>query len=114
MGVSYFLAFFLVINMVRWVGAAASTVVSVLSIMAPILLGTVIWNEAPNMQQWIGIVLALAALLMIGGHRAAPAADHRPWLTRWILLGFFVLAGVNRVMQDAFRHLCEGDQRPSS
>ena len=111
MGLSYFTAFFLVINMVRWVGAAASTVVSVLSIVAPILLAAWLWSETPNAQQWVGIVLALAALMMIGGHQP-PKNEQRPWFTGWVLLAFFFLAGANRVTQDTFRRFCDGEQRP--
>lgn len=67
MGISYFVAYFFVIYAIRHVGASSTTVVSVLSMIVPIGAGIFIWHEEPNTFQYIGIVLALVALTLIGG-----------------------------------------------
>ena len=148
MGACYFIAYFFVIHAIRWIGAAASTVISVLSIVVPITCGIYIWNEQPNEQQYAGVLAALVALVLIGGRRRKPASaidqtdrpanrslqsnqqrqlheeDARapasgvqnvraaPWFTPLILLSFFLLAGTNRLTQEAFRHTAPAEQRP--
>ncbi len=47
MGVVYFIAFFFAIYAIKSVGASSATVVSVLSILLPIAVAAVIWNEHP-------------------------------------------------------------------
>ena len=60
MGFCYFVAFFLVIVSIRWVGVSTSTVISMLSILLPIACGILIWSERPNTYQNVGIVLAIS------------------------------------------------------
>ena len=142
MGACYFTAFFFFIRAIRWVGAAASTAVSVLSIIVPIAFGIFIWGEKPNGQQFLGIIAALIALALIGGRskrtsskstsnidetaatdreeEQVPIASSestgsvpgRAWVTPFVLIGFFVLAGSNRLAQEAFKHTSPQDQRP--
>ena len=113
MGACYFVAFFFVIHAVKWVGAASSTVIGVLSILFPITCGIFIWNERPNSFQIIGIALSLVALSLIGGHRNEGEAKERPWFTPVILISFFLVAGLGRLAQEAFKHVSEPDQRPT-
>ncbi len=112
MGVCYFVAFFLLIHAVRWIGAASSTVIGVLSIIVPIACGILIWQEQPNAHQVLGVVLALISLALIGGKRPADFAKERPWFTPLVLVSFFLLAGTSRLAQEVFKHVCEPDQRP--
>ncbi len=135
LGTTYFVAFFFVIFAIKTVGASSTTVVSVLSILIPISLAAVWYGESPSFNQSLGIGLALLSLLLItGGRKPADrnlvrlkqqlATDHdqpedtgqanpRPWLVPIVLLTFFMLCGLNRVYQDAFKHLSTPDQRPA-
>ena len=130
MGVIYFMAYFLVIQAIRNVGAASTTVVGVLSILLPIGLATVLYNEHPRFIQWLGIGFALIALTLIGvpAKEETPIESHEPksneaenkeskftkskWLISLVLVGFFLLCGFSRVAQEAFKHLVAEDQHP--
>lgn len=72
MGAVYFIAFFFVIYTIRIVGASATTVVSVLSIVFPITVAAWTWDEVPSRSQTIGIGLALAALVLIAYRKKQP------------------------------------------
>lgn len=111
LGVAYFTAFFFVIRMVKWIGAAASNVVSVLSILLPISCGVFIWGEEPNRLQVFGIGFAFVALLLISSQRIELPANHRPWKTFALIACFFLLAGLSRLSQEAFKHECQPDER---
>lgn len=128
MGFCYFIAFFFVDVAIRWVGAAATTAVTVLSITMPILCGVFIWNVTPNTIQVAGVVLAMASLVLIGGGsknqkkqddnlKVKTEESYSSNNTKWqidpsskvwaiplILVIFFVLAGFARLAQEAFKH----------
>ncbi len=131
MGACYFMAYFFVIYLIRSVGAASSTVVGSLSILFPISIAALLWKEVPNAWQWIGIVLALTSLCLIG--RAKSAAQDLPAdtsneevrkdinlalplhakRTTLILIGFFIIAGCSRLAQRSFGHLSTEIHRPT-
>jgi len=129
MGLIYFMAYFLAISTIRRVGAASATVVSVLSILFPIVLFATFFGEQPNLTQILGIGLALSALTLIGAQKPAKQGvkykvvgrtetDPRPrWLVPLVLFLFFLLCGLSRVAQEAFKHLVElehqAEQRPT-
>lgn len=137
MGACYFAAFFFVIFLIKWVGAASSMVVGSLSILIPISIAALLWNEVPNAYQWVGISLAVGSLSLIGvakSARPASTTDGMQTESRTIaeaalttsaasiqgvpkilpmLLGFFVIAGSSRVAQRAFGHLSTEAHRPT-
>lgn len=115
MGVSYFIAFFFCIYAIKWIGVANATVVGILSILVPILFGVGLWNERPNVLQWVGIGLALISLSLIGRKGDATCrgtVPDRPWFSPWVIIGFFVLCGASRLAQESFRHTSDEYQRP--
>ncbi len=115
-GVSYFIAFFFCVYAIRLIGVANSTVISILSILAPILVGIFLWSERPNGFQVVGITLALISLTLIGGKGDAidrGRVVEKPWYTPWVILSFFILCGLSRLAQEAFKHLCEAAERPT-
>lgn len=120
MGGCYFIAYFFVIYAILWIGAASATVVGALSILMPIGCGIFIWNEHPNRFQLIGVGLAVASLLLISSRRQTPppeksdetASEKRPWLRPLVLVTFFLLAGLSRLSQEAFKHESIADHRP--
>lgn len=113
MGACYFIAFFFVIQAIRWVGAAATTVISVLSLLLPIGCGVVLWDEVPNAYQAAGIVLALTALVLIAAQKSRDGESERPWFAPLVLLTFFLLAGLSRLAQATFGHVSVEEQRPA-
>lgn len=105
-GIAYFIAYFFVIFAIRWVGAASTTVISVLSILVPIGFGVFYWGEHPSLIQGVGIFLALGALsLMSGQKQTSRSAEKKPSIAPLILLIFFLLCGVSRLAQEAFRNV---------
>ena len=120
MGACYFIAFFFVIYAILWIGAASATVVGALSILMPIACGIFIWNEHPNSFQLIGVGLATASLMLVSG-RQKPTSPEKPddsdsttrrWFRPLILVSFFLLAGLARLSQEAFKHESTADHRP--
>lgn len=131
MGACYFTAYFFVIYLIKWVGAASSTVVGSLSILFPISIAALLWKEVPNAYQWIGIALALTSLCLIGRAKSSaqdlsadaandavlkdinqaltPQARHMTL----ILIGFFIIAGCSRLAQRSFGHLSTETHRPT-
>jgi drug/metabolite transporter (DMT)-like permease len=111
LGLCYFAAYFFVIYTIRWIGAASSTAISVLSILVPIGFGMFVWNEWPGGWQMTGILMALASLSMIGGQKGSSrAAVRQPWFAPIILVVFFLLCGTSRLAQEAFRHWCTTEE----
>jgi drug/metabolite transporter (DMT)-like permease len=119
MGACYFIAFFFVTYAIRKVGASTSTVVGALSILMPIGFGVLIWSEKPNSFQAIGIILAVLSLTLVAGNRQErpqqelDETSSRRWMTPTILATFFLLAGVSRLAQEAFKHESHTDHRPT-
>jgi drug/metabolite transporter (DMT)-like permease len=134
MGAVYFTAYFLVIRAIRMVGASATSVVAVLSILFPIVLAAIFFSERPTPLQSIGIGLALGSLVLVGRSKQAPVTNTKPaslkkhlseshspetdisvaaWIVPLVLATFFFLCGLNRVAQDLFKHVSHPDHRPA-
>ncbi len=126
MGLCYFIAFFFVVVCIRLIGASASTVVSVLSILLPITLAAFIWDEIPGRNQVFGIGLALISLVLIGVKFRSKKSDppnptqtdatepaRNFWLVPLVVGVFFLLCGYSRLAQDTFKHLCDPMHRPT-
>ena len=128
MGLIYFIAFFFVIYCVRVVGASSSTVVGSLSLLIPIIVAAIVWASHPNLVQIGGIVLALASLIMVGvktgnvGGASSVSVKKEleskssqaslDWIAFGVLSGFFLLCGLSRVSQEAFKYLSVESQKP--
>lgn len=119
MGASYFVAFFFVTYAIREVGAAATTVVGSLSLLMPIVIAAFLWEEVPNVAQTWGVALAVAALILIGTGKKARQTERnqesgsKTWIITAVLVGFFLLAGSNRLLQRTLDHVSSKDQLPT-
>lgn len=126
MGVVYFIAFFFVIWCVRVVGASSTSVVSVLSMLIPIIFAALVWSDQPSLLQSTGIALALLSLILIGlkpdqqstaksneATDIGKAESGSSLKASLILGGFFLLCGVARVAQEAFKHVSQETQKPT-
>ena len=119
-GTTYFIAFFFVIYMILWIGVASSTVVGSLSMLMPIGFGVVLWGEDPSLFQMVGVVLAIVSLSMIGDkpkHKKGeldPEPDKASSVSTTVRIAaiviFFLLCGLSRLAQAAFRYMCEGER----
>ena len=121
MGACYFIAFFFVTYAVHTAGASSTSVIGALSILLPIGCGIFIWQETPHPLQTTGVVLAVLALALVGSNRtadrdevdsASSARPHSP-MAPLILTGFFLLAGISRLSQEAFKHESHPEHRPT-
>lgn len=139
LGLIYFLTYFLVVFAIRKIGAASTTVVGVMSILVPIAFAAFYYLEIPSHRQMAGIGLALVSLTLIGlqsgkgssndgegpsrdpqSVRAArPRATSTPesmesptdlWVPA-ILFLFFILCGLSRIAQEAFKHVVALEQQ---
>ena len=113
MGAVYFVAFFFAIYCIKMIGASSTTAVSVLSILFPITIAAMIWDEVPSSTQVVGIGLALLALTMIGNRKGNDSDTIRPWVTPVMMLVFFLLCGCSRLAQETFKHTSVPEQRPT-
>ena len=127
MGTVYFIAYFFVIWCVRVVGASSTSVVSVLSMLIPIIFAAVVWGDQPGVLQTCGIALAFVSLIMIGlkpdkqatskteevSPEPSDAENKFSWSSTLILGGFFLLCGLSRVAQEAFKHVSPETQKPT-
>ncbi len=122
-GICYFVAFFFVIYMIRWIGVASSNVISALSMLMPIGFGILVWDESPTAFQLVGVVLAMISLSLIGDKpkdklKSFDKIDLDEPETHAVsntirvaaMIIFFILCGLSRLAQEAFRYLCDRDQ----
>ncbi|QEG20214.1 EamA family transporter [Mariniblastus fucicola] len=104
---------------VRVVGISATSVVSVLSMLIPIVFAAMVWGDKPQLIQSAGIALAFISLILIGvkpqrqATAIADSAAESAWKGPLILGGFFLLCGLARVAQEAFKHLSPVTQKPT-
>lgn len=117
MGLIYFSAYFLAIIMIRWVGASATSVISVLSMLLPIGFGAIYWDDIPSDVQKAGIGFAILALLLMAikpktsDEVARQLKTASPWLVPTIMIGFFLLCGCSRIAQDAFDNVSNQSEK---
>ena len=135
MGASYFTAYFFVSYCIAKVGVPATAVVGALSILLPIACGILIWGERPAAIQYLGMALAMGALVLVAlgpslipsrnsrladgpgdGGRSVPRHKPRPAffsVATLVLAGFYLLAGTNRLAQEAFKYESEAGYLPT-
>lgn len=122
MGLVYFVAFFFIIYCVRVVGVSSSTVVGSLSLLLPIIVAALVWDSTPNTIQMVGIGLALVSLLliavkpqsnMVSGENKNNEKTEGKWVAPTLLFGFFLLCGMSRISQEAFKFESVADQKPT-
>jgi drug/metabolite transporter (DMT)-like permease len=128
MGAVYFVAFFFAIAAIRWLGAAAATAISTLSILLPIGFASWYWASQPSAKQMFGVLLAIFALFLIGAKKAdaksasgvsqkeeqiRPALKLSRLTMSIVMLVFFLLCGMSRIMQEAFNKVSLSAENPT-
>lgn len=101
-GVFYYLGFIYLQKSIRGCGVSLSGSFSKMGILVPMALSLVIWREVPAPVQWVGILLALTAIL-VSSVRFRPANDGSSGF-RPVLLLLFLTVGMaefsNKVYQN--------------
>ena len=87
--------------------------------LIPIIFAAITWGDRPSLLQSAGIGLALLSLILIGlkPDRQSTADEietRQNSLTPSLILGgFFLLCGLARVAQEAFKHVSPETQKPT-
>lgn len=106
-GFCYFVAYFFLIAAIAWQGVANIAVVARLSILLPIVVGICVFGERPGTAHLAGILLACAALIVLGKSSSPLQHAKRPAAGYLIVAAFFLIAGSSRVIQAMFKYLCQ-------
>ena len=109
-GVAYFIAFFFVAWTISWKGATILTVLSRLSILAPIAYAVIGGFETPTILQGLGVLAACAALVLTAGRGMDP--EPAPRRGRWMLIAFVSLASLSRLCQEWFKLFGRAQDQP--
>ena len=106
-GITFVAAFLLMIVTIGRVGIAIPVSVTRLAVVSPVVVSIIAFGEKPDGFQYLGLALALAALVMLGW--AARQEEYRPPGSRsgsgWLLLWLFVCMGINGVNLKIFEEL---------
>ena len=111
-GICYFVAYFFLIAAIAWQGAANIAVVGRLSILLPIVVAIGAFGERPGAAHLTGILLACAALAVLGKGSSPLQDAKRPATGSLVVAAFFLIAGSSRVLQAMFKYLCQPSEQP--
>ena len=102
-GICYFGAYFMFLYGVRHQGVAATRAVAQLGITIPLLFAVFWWNEYPNITQTIGIVVALASLILLDARK--DLLQQMRVALRWRLMMFLFLVGTAQLLAKIFTEM---------
>lgn len=71
-GIFFFLSFVFYQKSVRENGAGLSGAFSKIGILVPMILSIILWKEIPTRLQWMGIILAVASILLVNLSKEDP------------------------------------------
>jgi uncharacterized membrane protein len=104
-GLMYVLTFLAMTLLLDRHGISTAAAVVRISILVPIVVSIWAWDEIPTTVQWIGLVLALAALWQFRQESQAGGRPHA-WQIWLPLLGCFLSNGLARLCQKAGAETC--------
>lgn len=99
-GILYFVGIIAMQLSVRTYGAGLAGMFSKAGMIIPIILSIFIWKEFPAPFQWIGIILALAGVIIAN---MQPDKASRKFAIRATLLVQFVVSGISGLMSKIFQ-----------
>ncbi len=89
-GVFFFLAFIFYQKSVQEDGVGLAGTFSKLGILVPMIFSIILWQELPTNLQWLGILLALSAILLVN----FPQDENWHQALRWTLISLFMFGGI--------------------
>lgn len=111
LGLSYFVAFFLLLRTLDLRGATITTALSRLAVLVPIALAVALWGERPGAVQWLGIAVSVGAVFLMNAPQRSSASAGRE--VGWAIpLVFFVVAGSAFASQETFNHVAQPADKP--
>jgi multidrug transporter EmrE-like cation transporter len=113
-GVIYVLGFLLLMAGIARLPLAVPVTVARLSVALPVAVSIAFWREQPQLPQWFGIGLGIAAILLFGagvsGQGRLPRARGRAGL---LIAALFITLGLGDVVLKAFREIAPDIDRLS-
>ena len=100
-GVFFLLGFIFYQKSVKESGASLASMFGKLGILLPMVLSIVIWKEYPTKVQWIGILLALMAIILVNSKQNVKVAKVKNISYALILL--FIFGGVGDFCNKIFQ-----------
>ncbi|MBM3497959.1 MAG: hypothetical protein FJX74_04735 [Armatimonadetes bacterium] len=111
-GLLYASAYLLMLPVLRAKGVAITSAAMRLSVVVPMLLSLLLWQEVPNTWQGVGALLALAALpLLVTGRARNVVAEPLRW-GAVLVAGLFIANGACSSVTKVFHVLGRDAQRP--
>ena len=111
LGLSYFVAFFLLLRTLELRGATITTALSRLAVLVPIALAVALWGERPGAVQWLGIAVSVGAVFLMNAPQRSPVSPGRE--VGWAIpLVFFLVAGGAFASQETFNHVAQPADKP--
>ena len=111
LGLSYFVAFFLLLRTLELRGATITTALSRLAVLVPIALAVALWGERPGAIQWLGIAVSVGAVFLMNAPQRSPVSPGRE--VGWAIpLVFFLVAGGAFASQETFNHVAQPADKP--
>ena len=99
-GIFFFLAFIFYQKSVKDEGVGLAGTFAKLGILIPMILAIFIWNELPESLQWLGIFLALVAIVIVN----MPFNKNWKQALKWTLISLFIFGGLAEFSNKFFQY----------
>ncbi len=99
-GIFFFLAFIFYQKSVNEDGVGLAGTFAKLGILIPMVLAIFFWNEIPQLIQWVGIILALIAIVIVN----FPFKKDLKKAIRWTLILLFIFGGLGEFANKIFQY----------
>jgi len=107
-GIFFYLAFIFYQKSVRHHGVGLAGAFAKLGIFVPMTLSLLLWREIPGITQWVGMGMAVCAILMSHWPGGNHASTHRSWS----LVLLFLLGGAAEFSNKIFQYYGSLSERP--
>ncbi len=117
-GVTYAIGFELFTIGIRLSGVVVTAAIVRLSIVIPILVSMLFWQEIPNLWQSIGLVLTFLAIPLLSQREKEPIdkwTPSRPEISQGlgfaVVITILLVTGISRLTMKAFNEMCPIDEK---